>query len=160
MWSFASKAFLNYRHANYEMVKHCVSQTAFLKRQVAKYRMTTFLISQAGHVQSAHLPNISFIVSVYIHAYLQCFSCSTFKYHRVQVCNIDNTCRSGKYCKTSLDISLGNFELAVSEHNKFYNSKEQIRGRYLNEMLDLMEKIERDMRAVDIIAEKISKLHE
>lgn len=87
---------------------------------------------------------------------LDCFDGSFSDLYR----DIKEAYQNHKYCKTSLDISLGNFELAVSEHNKFYNSKEQIRGRYLNEMLDWMEKIERDMRAVDIIAEKISKLHE
>lgn len=63
-------------------------------------------------------------------------------------------------CQKSFDVSLLDFEEAIFEHNEFYNSKEQIRGRYLKEMVDLMEKIERDIREVDLIAEKISNLHD
>lgn len=86
-----------------------------------------------------------------------CLDCSDGSYLDLYN-DIKESYKKHEYYEYPLDISLSEFEEALLEHNKFYNSKEQIQGRYLKEMIDLMDKIERDMRVVDMIAEKFRQL--
>ena len=72
--------------------------------------------------------------------------------------NINKAYQNHKYCEKSLNINVEDLEEAIKEHNNFFYCKERVRGRYLKEIVNLMEKIQKDIQEVEKIGEKIKTI--